>query len=44
MSDAEILWRTKDFLGDVHTAAEKEDRDDLTTIIIRHINATQEIL
>lgn len=38
VDDAEILWRTKDFLSDVHTAAEKEDSANLTTITSHHIN------
>lgn len=38
VTEAEILWRTKDFLSDVHTAAEKEDLADLTTVTSHHIN------
>ena len=38
VDDAEILWRTKDFLSDVHTAAEKEDSANLTTLTSHHIN------
>lgn len=38
VDDAEILWRTKDFLSVVHTVAEKEACDDLTTITNHYIN------
>lgn len=38
VDDAEILWRTKDFLSVVHTVAEKEACDDLTIITNHHIN------